>query len=155
MLLLVGPAAGSDDDRPVTVLVVGTDDWAIDQAAATLQAAGQRPVRCHESGDAPFPCNALIAGRTCPLELGIDVVLSMRSRPVPGPTPGEVGVVCGLRAGVPLVVAGLSDHNPLAACTTATVDQRSDLLAACRSARSLHWTAGEAGGPIRPTASKC
>ena len=121
----------------LTILVVGTDDWAIDRSAAILEGVGHRVVLCHQSGEHPFPCNALIPGRTCPLEVGLDAVLTMRSRPVPGPTAGEVGVVCALREGVALVVAGLSDHNPFADCTTRTVDRDGDIGTACETAVAL------------------
>jgi hypothetical protein len=116
------------------VLVVGTDDWAIDQSAAILEASGSTAVRCHQSGEQAFPCNALIPGRTCPLALELDAVLTVRSRPVPAATPGEVGVICALREGVPLVVAGMSDHNPFAAYTTSSVDRDGDIPTACAAA---------------------
>ena len=35
--------------EPPTVLVVGTDDWAIEQSATELEAGGCRVLRCHES----------------------------------------------------------------------------------------------------------
>ena len=34
--------------------------------------AGHQVLRCHEPGESPFPCNALIAGRQCPLDVGFD-----------------------------------------------------------------------------------
>lgn len=135
--MLVGTTTDRTGDRALlTVLVVGTDDWAIDQASSVLEAAGHRSARCHESGEPTFPCNAFLPGRTCPLRLRLDAVLSVRSRPVPSPAPGEMGVVCALRDGEPLVVAGMSDHNPFATCTTTAVDRHGDIPSACERAVS-------------------
>ena len=64
------------------MLVVGTDDWAIEQSAAALEEAGFGVLRCHEPGAPAFPCNALIEGRTCPLDVGFDVVATVRARPL-------------------------------------------------------------------------
>ena len=91
---------------------MGTDDWAADRAAASVERAGLDVLRCHESGQPAFPCNAFIPGRTCPLDVGFDVVLTVRARPSRESEPGEVGVVCALRTGRPLVVAGVTMGNP-------------------------------------------
>ncbi|HEX5267702.1 MAG TPA: hypothetical protein VFW24_13105, partial [Acidimicrobiales bacterium] len=79
--------------RLLTVLVVGTDDWATDQSAQVLEANGHRVLVCHETGEPTFPCNALIEGRTCPLDVGFEVVLTARARPSAAPTQGEMGVI--------------------------------------------------------------
>ncbi|MGH3743864.1 MAG: hypothetical protein ACRDTP_03270, partial [Mycobacteriales bacterium] len=50
-------------DADAIVLVVGTDDWAIEQSAASLDSAGYRVLRCHEPGQPAFPCNAVLPGR--------------------------------------------------------------------------------------------
>ena len=50
--------------RPV--LVVGTDSWAVEQAAAVLSEAGHETLTCHPPGQPAFPCNALVEGRVCP-----------------------------------------------------------------------------------------
>ncbi len=109
--LTLTPVRVRSDSRQ-RVLVVGTDDWAADRAAASVEQAGLDVLRCHESGQPPFPCNAFIPGRTCPLDAGFDVVLTVRARPSRESEPGEVGVVCGLRTGRPLVVAGVTMGNP-------------------------------------------
>jgi len=111
------------------VLVVGTDTWAVEQASATLSAAGLTIVNCHPVGEPAFPCNALVAGRECPLERGFDVVVTVRARPLDAPTPGEMGVVCGLHADAALVSAGMSWRNPFAAWATRTVHDDMDLVA--------------------------
>lgn len=115
------------------VLVVGPDDWAISDAASQLYAAGRKVHRCFESADAPFPCNALIPGAGCPLDQHpVDVVLDIRSRPGGEPTMAEMGAVCGVRDGLPLVVAGMveisgfgpwADPVPLDGDIVATCDE--------------------------------
>ncbi|HEY2428701.1 MAG TPA: hypothetical protein VGI06_07215, partial [Acidimicrobiales bacterium] len=110
--LTVADAIPKQGGVRLSVLVVGTDDWAIEQGAGSLVAAGHQPLRCHEPGEPAFPCNALIAGRTCPLDTGFDVVVTVRGRPAAQPAPAEFGVVCAVRTGHPLVVAGLTTGNP-------------------------------------------
>src|SRR4051794_5535888 len=92
-------------------LVMGTDDWATEQIAATVARAGHTIVRCHEPGEPAFPCNALIEGRRCPLDVGFDVAITARARLVEAPTVGELGIVCALRTKHPLVVSGLDNRN--------------------------------------------
>jgi hypothetical protein len=119
------------------VLVVGTDDWAIEQAGASLEAAGQRVLRCHEPGQPAFPCNALRPEGVCPLDVGFDVVVTMRAHPVSPPAPGEFGVVCGIHAGAALLVGGLSHANPFLPWESAEVDVTEDLpTAVARAANS-------------------
>jgi hypothetical protein len=115
-----------------TVLVVGTDDWAIEQAADLLKGAGSPVLTCHEPGEPAFPCNALIEGRTCPLDVGFDVVATVRARANAVPVQAEFGVVCAVREGVPLVVAGLAPERPYGPWAAATVAQDEDLASACR-----------------------
>lgn len=119
------------------VLVVGTDDWAADRAAASVERAGLDVLRCHESGQPAFPCNAFIPGRTCPLDVGFDVVLTVRARPSRESEPGEVGVVCALRTGRPLVVAGVTMGNPFTRIATAIVAEGGDAAEACRAAAEI------------------
>jgi hypothetical protein len=97
------------------ILVVGSEDWAIDDAASQLHSAGRTVHRCSDTTEAPFPCNALIPGRGCPLDQHrVDVVLNIRSRPEAQPTLAEMGAICGLRDRIPLVVAGMSGVSGLA-----------------------------------------
>jgi hypothetical protein len=98
------------------VLVVGSDDWAINDATSQLLASDRTVHRCSESAESPFPCNALIPGRGCPLDRHqVDVVLNIRTRPEAQPTIAEMGAVCGLRDGIPLVVAGMSEMSGFSA----------------------------------------
>ena len=120
--------------RPLTVLVVGTDDWAVEQAATALASSGHRVLRCHEPGDPAFPCNALIPGRTCPLVVGFDVAVTVRARPLPSPVQGETGVICALRNDVPLVVAGMTSVDPFAPWASIVVEPGGDVTSACEEA---------------------
>jgi len=95
-----------------SVLVVGTDDWAVEQTAAQLAEAGHGVLTCHPPGQPAFPCNAMVEGRTCPLDVGFAVAVTVRARPVDTPAPGEMGVICAIRAGAPLVIAGMGSRNP-------------------------------------------
>jgi hypothetical protein len=112
------------------VLVVGTDDWAIEQGADAVASAGHRVRRCHEPGAPVFPCNALRPGGICPLAQGFDVVVSMRARPLSPPSLSELGVICALRVGAPLIVGGLVQGNPFEAWTTGVVDDAGDVPSA-------------------------
>jgi hypothetical protein len=120
--------------RTLTVLVVGTDDWAIEQSSASLRAAGHTVERCQEPGAAAFPCRALQPGGRCPLDAGVDVVVTSRARPAATPTAHETGVICGLHHGVPLVVTGISRNGPFAPWATEIVAANGDLSAACLDA---------------------
>ena len=116
------------------MLVVGTDDWAADQSAHALEATGHRVLTCHETGEPAFPCNALIEGRTCPLDVGFDVVLTARARPAPAPTQGEMGVICALHERAPLVTVGISENNPFSRWAAATVGSDGDVTVAVEAA---------------------
>lgn len=120
--------------RPLSVLAVGTDDWAVEQAATALASSGHRILRCHEPGEPAFPCNALIEGRTCPLEVGFDVAVTVRARPLPSPVQGETGVICALRNDVPLVVAGMTSVDPFAQWESVVVEPGGDVTSACEEA---------------------
>lgn len=113
---LMAPAPDNSASPPArSVLVVGTDDWGVEQVAESLGESGYRTLTCHPAGEPAFPCNALVEGRTCPLDIGFSVVVSVRARPSAQPAQGEMGVICGLRAGASLVTAGMAGHNPFVA----------------------------------------
>jgi hypothetical protein len=118
------------------VLVVGTDDWAIEQSADVLAAARCEVSRCHEPGDPAFPCNLLHPERGgCPLDR-VDVVVDVRATAQPSPAAGEIGAICALRAGQPLVLAGLLTQNPFAGSEAAAVGPGGDLREACADVAS-------------------
>jgi hypothetical protein len=115
------------------IMVLETDRRVADDAVQTLLDAGHEVARCHERDVPAFPCGALCDDGTCPLDEWVDVVLTMRAHPYPRPTPGEDGVVCGIRHHVPLVVGGTSALNPFAEWTAGVADG-SDVVAACEAA---------------------
>jgi hypothetical protein len=117
--------------RAAEILVVGPDDWAVSDASAQLVAAGRAVHRCCESADAPFPCNALIPGVGCPLDrYDVDVVLDISSRADSHPSISEMGAICGLRAGIPLVIAGISGLAGLSPWAT-RVPAEGEIVATC------------------------
>jgi hypothetical protein len=130
---------------PANVLVIGTDEWAIEQGARALEAKGHRVLRCHEPGEPAFPCNALLEGRTCPLDAGFDVVVTVRGRPGPSPTFSEFGAICAMHDGLPLVVAGLSELNPFAAWAERTVAIDGDIVVACEEVAAKHRSPEDPG----------
>jgi hypothetical protein len=90
------------------VLVVGAATPVTELVADRLVRAGHQLVRCVEPGQTPFPCVGLRSG-TCPLDRdgpGIDVAVVVRVRPHPRPQLTDIGAICALRDGVPLVVTG-------------------------------------------------
>jgi hypothetical protein len=137
-MVAAAQAGASEGTRVLSVLVVGTDDWAIEQSAAALQAAGHEPLRCHEPGAKAIPCNALLPGRRSPLDLGVDAVVTSRARPVSAPTLTETGVTCALRAGVPLVVSGISDRGPFKDLAARVVTEQGHVAAAVEDVSSQH-----------------
>jgi hypothetical protein len=115
---------------------VGTDEWAVEQSVALLADAGHETLTCHPPGQPAFPCNAFVEGRVCPLDVGFDIVVSVRARPLDQPAAGEMGVVCGLRAGAALVTAGMGGKNPFAALVTRAMSTGQDLAAVVEAVAS-------------------
>jgi hypothetical protein len=126
--------APTNGTRPREILVVGTQDWAIVDAVSQLRDAGWTTHRCCDSVETPFPCNALVAGRGCPLDThDIDVVLDVRPRPRSTPALGEFGAICGLRSGLPLVTAGVPGNTGFGAWAT-QVPAAGDIVTSCEEA---------------------
>lgn len=126
-----------------TVLITGTEGWAIDQVEGALRRAGDVVLECHEQDGPTFPCVGL-AGGTCPLDQGVEVVLAVRARPLPQPTRREAVITCALREGVPLVVAGATVLNPFgdhAAEVVEGLDPDEIDAAVERAARRSRWGA--------------
>lgn len=121
------------------VLVLESEQGAAGEAVHDLQVSGHEVFRCHEPGEHPFPCNALVPGGMCPLvEERIDVALTVRSEPDERVLPLEDGVACALRCRVPLVVAGAPAENPYEGWRPAMV-QGSDVAVKCeQAARSVN-----------------
>ena len=113
--------------RRRVVLVVGTDDWGVQQAVDHLAGSGMVPLTCHPCGEPAFPCNALVEGRVCPLDVGIDIAVTVRARPEALPTAGEQGITCALHEGIPVVTAGIAGRNPFAPWAARAVGRGDDL----------------------------
>lgn len=137
------PSAAGSVARKCTVLVVGTDDWAIEQAASELEAAGDPVLRCHEPGEPAFPCNAMLAGRVCPIDAGFEVVADVRSRATSGLAQAELGVVCAARLGRPIVAAGVAGELPSHRWFGRSVPDHGNLVTVCEET-----AAGQGGGMI-------
>lgn len=116
------------------ILVTETDRHGSDGVASTLAAAGHDVVRCTDTDASAFPCRGLIEGQSCPVDRGVDVVVTARCAPYPRRTAREDGVVCALRRHIPLVVTGGQVENPFADWTTVEVAEGDDLAAACELA---------------------
>jgi hypothetical protein len=115
------------------VLVAGSEPTGVQRATEQLRGAGHEVLRCHEDGEAEFPCAALRANRGCPLEVSaVDVVLDVHGTS-PMPSPYEDGVACAVRQHIPLVVARVGDH-PYTRWATREIDSDADVVAACEDA---------------------
>jgi hypothetical protein len=118
----------------LNVLVLESERGASEVARHDLAAAGHNVVACHEPGDPPFPCNALIEGRGCPLDTEvIDVALLVRRHHGAIPKLREDGARCALVRRIPLVVAGHVLLNPFDEFAT-EVTGSADVVDACERA---------------------
>ncbi|MDZ4828224.1 MAG: hypothetical protein SGJ13_17435 [Actinomycetota bacterium] len=116
----------------LNVLVIESERHAADETIGRLTKAGHSVTRCFEPGRPAFPCAALQADATCPLDAApVDVVLDVRPRPRSQPAPGEVGIGCAIRQHVPLVVAGSDVLNPFEPFAAEFVDRAGDVVGAC------------------------
>ncbi len=116
------------------ILLTESDPGGAETATRTLEAAGHEVLRCVESDAEAFPCVGLSTG-DCPVDGPVDVALTVRSEPHPGPTERETGMVCALRHHIPVVVSSVDEADPLATWATAAVTGATvDLLAAVDAA---------------------
>ena len=100
--------------------------------AATLEAAGHEVVRCSPSPTHRFPCVGIDG--PCPLDGTVDVAVVVHGGPAQAFDPGEAGVVCALRDGVPLVVVGSAARSPFGLLASAVGVGPADVDAACHRA---------------------
>jgi hypothetical protein len=115
------------------VMLLETDRHASVDVAKRLAEAGHDVVRCHGDGEPLWPCNGLRDDARCPLEDGVDVIVTVRAHPYPRPMASEDGVSCALRHHIPLVVAGPAVLDPFG--PWAVVETSPDtVVAACEEA---------------------
>ena len=126
-----------DGDHPkgtiaAEVLVVGADDWAINDATTQLQAAGRTVHRCSESAEALLPLQRPYSRAGMPARPPPGG--SSRSTSAPGleaqPTLAEMGAICGLRDRIPLVVAGMPEMSGFSAWAE-RVPPAGDIVSTC------------------------
>lgn len=101
-------------------------------AAAALEASGIDVARCAPNAGRPYPCVG--ADGPCPLDGTVDVAVVVHDGPSTDFHPGEVGVVCAQRDGIPLVVAGNGAFAPFRGQATVVAAGVSDLASACERA---------------------
>lgn len=116
------------------VLLIESRPDAGASAATGLEAAGHHVLRCHERGAPAFPCAALVEGRSCPVDDGVDLALLVRPVIAPRPSAAEEGVTCAIRAGLPIVEQGSDVLDPFDTWVTTRVHHDGDVVAACEGA---------------------
>jgi hypothetical protein len=122
-------------------------------AGALLALEGHEVAHCHSPGAeaSAAPCAGMAPGGRCPLAGG-DVDLLADVRPAPGPfTLREAGVMCALRARVPVLVAGPTPSGTGLDEITSSCEP-ADLVEACAEAVSPTGPAARraVGDAVRP-----
>lgn len=120
--------------QQLDVLLVQSNRGAADDAVAALAAAGHRVHQCYDDDARGFPCRGVVESSACPLDGPIDVVLSVRRRLNPWPTGLEGGVVCAIRAGLPVVEQGADETGPFTPWVTQRITPHDDVVGACVAA---------------------
>jgi hypothetical protein len=136
--------------RPLDVVVVESRHGVAAEAVRSLEAAGHTVATCYDDDSDGFPCRGLIDPAACPLTAQPDVALVVRDRVAPRPKPLEGGVVCALRAGLPVVESGPVPLDPYEPWLAARID--GDVVAACEraSAAALDALARRILGLVAP-----
>jgi hypothetical protein len=116
-----------------------------DVVADTLTGAGHEVVRCNPTGNQAFPCVG-VTGR-CPLDGTVDVAVVVHDHPTTGFDAGEIGAICAVRDGIPLVLAGTGAASPLQEVATAVATCVQDLESACQ--RAMHARDARLGRMVR------
>jgi hypothetical protein len=100
-----------------------------DVVADVLERAGHDVTRCGPSPNRRFPCRGVDGG--CPLDGSVDVAVAVHSRSPGDLGLGEAGVVCALRDGIPVVVAGDAAGCAYREHVAAVAAGLDDVAAAC------------------------
>jgi hypothetical protein len=139
-------------------------DLALDgDVAEALERAGHTISRCGTSPSRAFPCQGLDGH--CPLDGTVDVAVVVHNGPPGMFNLAEAGVVCALRDGVPLVVAGdaadcaYREHASAIAVDAADVDAACHRAVAARDQRlsrlvggRVEWRGDEVHAVLPPEA---
>lgn len=116
------------------VLITESHSGAASEAEAILRNAGHRTHRCYEPESQGFPCKGLLEPDGCPIDHGVDVVLLARRRVLPTPSSLENGVICAIRAGIPVAERGTEVLDPFAPWVSARFEDTADVVDACEQA---------------------
>lgn len=140
--------------RQLDVLLIESYPGIGDRDAEMLSAAGHRVSRCFTADGADTDVNQSVCvgvrERTCPLDHAADVALLVRDATAAGTTSTEIGVMCALRAGVPVVSNGSGVPGPfdgwLLACDA------DDVAASCVNAveHSFDYLRGDIDARVSP-----
>ncbi len=125
------------------VLVTESHSQAADRVVDELTASGHEVLRCHAGSGPAFPCVGL-AGEPCPVEVGVDVAVTVRAHPQSTPAPTEDGAVCALRTHVPLVVLGQTLLHPFGAFDAVAAEGQADAVATVEAAATARRPEHEA-----------
>lgn len=98
-----------------------------------LEAEGNVVVSCRRAGgDEDFPCVGIDGD--CPLDGTVDVAVAVHEHPSRDIAPSQAGVVCAVRDGIPIVLAGTGTEHPFGAALTTVATRAEDVSGACRRA---------------------
>jgi hypothetical protein len=96
---------------------------------SSLAAAGHEVLRCHEPGDAAFPCVGLLHPGACPLDGGsIAVAVDVSPAHLDYPEHND-GITCAVRRDIPVVRVGDEPDGPIEPYVSRSV-RRDDVVAA-------------------------
>lgn len=117
------------------ILLIDNAAGAADAVGRTLKAAGHDVVRCYRRGDSIEECAFLRGAGLCPLHAApVDAVVDVRQRAADGSVPSsvrEVGAVCAVHDGVPLVVVGPADPTLFPWSLAAAICQPDEIADRC------------------------
>ena len=101
-----------------------------------IRQAGHQVAYCHGFGQGSIECSGMMLGARCPLD-DIDVAVVVDARTHPGPlTVREVGALCALRHGTPLVISGPVPDSHRSPWRDADAECDGDVVDACEAAVS-------------------
>lgn len=101
-----------------------------------IREAGHQVAYCHGFGPDNIECSGMMLGARCPLD-DVDVAVVLDARTHPGPmTVREIGALCALRHGTPLVISGPVPDAHRSPWRDADAKCDGDVVDACEAATS-------------------